>query len=88
MLEEGNTIKEAPHDIHGESDIRDLPKDLEQMKFYEGCLVALGWAIDFIEKMKSKGMDIEEIEKGIKTKHGIYANLYTRAWKRYNGVMR
>ena len=64
----------------------EIPKSMAEMKFYEGGLIALGWAIDFIEKMKSKGMDIEEIEEGIRNKHSIYANQYMKAWKIYRDM--
>jgi len=78
--------REAPHGIHGESDIRELPKEFAEMKFYEGGLIILGWAIDFIKKAESKGLSLEVVEDVMRRKHSMMANLYLKAWRDYKEV--
>lgn len=75
--------KEAPHVSHGESDIRDLPKAYTEVKYYEGGLIILGWAIDFLKKAENKGLRLEEVEEVFRNKHGMLANLYMKAWRDY-----
>lgn len=65
---------------------KEVPKELAELKFYEGGLVSLGWAVDFLKKAKMKGLSINEIEEVILKKHGMMADLYMKAWRDYRAV--